>query len=65
MAWGLCGAPPFRARRVRANPGDPVGQLPILGEMAYIGGDAIAFLSYSGNSFQLEIMHASVIGSPP
>jgi hypothetical protein len=41
------------------------GQLAILGPMAYIGGDAIAFLIYTNDSYELHIMHATVIGSPP
>ncbi len=48
-----------------AFPISAVGEIPGLGEMTYIGGDAIAFLSFGTNSYQLEIMHAAVIGSPP
>jgi DNA-binding beta-propeller fold protein YncE len=35
------------------------------GQMLYLGGDALGFFDYSGNSLQLTIMHARVIGDAP
>jgi hypothetical protein len=39
-----------------------VGYIPGLGDMIYLGGDAVAFLSSATDSYQLFIMHAQVIG---
>jgi hypothetical protein len=55
----------FATTATATLPASAIGQLPILSEMVYIGGDAVAFLSYAGNSSQLEIMHATAIASPP
>jgi hypothetical protein len=42
-----------------------VGYMPILGDLVYLGGDAVAFLSYADESRQLFIMHAQIIGNTP
>jgi hypothetical protein len=57
----------FTSVATAAFPQSAVGQLPSLGDMAYLGGDAVAFLvsATAGNISQLVIMHAAVIGSPP
>jgi hypothetical protein len=46
-------------------PASALGRIPLVDDLVYIGGDAVAFLVYENNDRHLYIMHASVIGTPP
>jgi hypothetical protein len=42
-----------------------LGRIPLVDDLVYVGGDAVAFLVYENNDGHLYIVHASVIGTPP